>query len=57
MIAHARGNGVCFAGVKPNVATIVVAVLVGAMVGLVSSFVPAYNASRGNIVEGLRHIG
>ena len=37
--------------------TIVVAVLVGATVGVVSSFVPAYNASRGNIVEGLRHIG
>jgi len=57
MIAHAPGIGLFFAGVKPNVATIVVAVLVGAMVGLVSSFVPAYNASRGNIVEGLRHIG
>jgi ABC-type antimicrobial peptide transport system permease subunit len=44
-------------GVKPNVATVVVAVLVGATVGALSSFVPAYNASRGNIVDGLRHIG
>jgi putative ABC transport system permease protein len=57
LIAHAPGIGLFFAGVKPNVATIVVAVLVGATVGMVSSFVPAYNASRGNIVEGLRHIG
>jgi putative ABC transport system permease protein len=57
MIAHAPGIGLFFAGVKPNAATIVVAVLVGATVGLLSSFVPAYNASRGNIVEGLRHIG
>jgi ABC-type antimicrobial peptide transport system permease subunit len=35
----------------------VVAVVVGAAVGAVSSFVPAYNASRRNIVDGLRHIG
>ena len=28
-----------------------------AVVGFVSSFVPAYNASRIDIVEGLRHIG
>ncbi len=57
LMAHAPGIGLMLAGVKPNVATIVVAVLVGATVGVISSFVPAYNASRGNIVEGLRHIG
>jgi putative ABC transport system permease protein len=57
MIAHAPGIGLFFGGVKPNLATIAVAVLVGATVGVISSFVPAYNASRGNIVEGLRHIG
>ena len=57
VLAHSPQMGLFFAGVKPNVATIVVAVLVGATVGLVSSFVPAYNASRGNIVDGLRHIG
>jgi putative ABC transport system permease protein len=57
LIAHAPGIGLMMAGVKPNVATIVVAVVVGAAVGAVSSFVPAYNASRGNIVDGLRHIG
>ncbi|MGH9498110.1 MAG: ABC transporter permease [Terriglobales bacterium] len=57
VLEHAPGLGLMLAGAKPNLATILVAVLVGATVGLVSSFVPAYNASRGNIVEGLRHIG
>jgi ABC-type antimicrobial peptide transport system permease subunit len=33
------------------------ALLVAALVGFMSAFVPAYNASRMNIVEGLRHIG
>jgi len=57
MVAHAPGIGLMLAGVKPNVGTIVVAVVVGAAVGALSSFVPAYNASRRNIVDGLRHIG
>jgi len=43
--------------VRITLPTMLIAVLVGAAVGLVSSFVPAYNASRRNIVEGLRHIG
>lgn len=34
-----------------------VALLVAAIVGLVSAALPAYNASRTNIVDGLRHIG
>ncbi len=57
LMSHAPGIGLMMGGVKPNVATVVVAVLVGATVGALSSFVPAYNASRGNIVDGLRHIG
>ncbi|MGO9127735.1 MAG: ABC transporter permease [Terriglobales bacterium] len=57
VLSHSSQMGLFLAGIKPNVATIALAVLVGATVGLVSSFVPAYNASRGNIVEGLRHIG
>ena len=57
LLAHSSAMGLFLTGVKPNVATIAVAVTVGALVGLISSFVPAYNASRGNIVEGLRHIG
>ena len=57
MMAHSPQMGLFLTGVKPNAATILVAILVGATVGLISSFVPAYNASRRNIVEGLRHIG
>ena len=57
LMAHAPGIGLMLAGVKPNLATILVAVFVGAAVGMLSSFVPAYNASRRNIVDGLRHIG
>jgi putative ABC transport system permease protein len=37
--------------------TILVAVAVAGMVGLLSAFIPAFHASRLNIVEGLRHIG
>jgi putative ABC transport system permease protein len=37
--------------------TMLVSLLVAATVGFVSGCLPAYNASRTNIVEGLRHIG
>jgi putative ABC transport system permease protein len=45
------------AGMNTSVSTLVTALGIAAAVGLVSSFLPAYNASRGNIVSGLRHIG
>jgi putative ABC transport system permease protein len=56
-MAHFSPAAFLFSNLKMSAPTIAVAVLVGATVGLLSSFVPAYNASRGNIVEGLRHIG
>jgi ABC-type antimicrobial peptide transport system permease subunit len=37
--------------------TMVLSLLVAASVGFVSGCLPAYGASRTNIVEGLRHIG
>ena len=37
--------------------TILVAWCVAALVGFISAVVPSYNASRLNIVDGLRHIG
>jgi len=40
-----------------TVPTMLVALLIAASVGLLSASLPAYNASRVNIVEGLRHIG
>jgi ABC-type antimicrobial peptide transport system permease subunit len=49
--------GLFLTGVSFSLPMVLVAVFVGATVGLVSSFVPAFNASRRNIVEGLRHIG
>ncbi len=57
MMAHSSQGGFLFTNMKMSLPTILAAVAVGAAVGVVSSFVPAYNASRGNIVEGLRHIG
>jgi len=57
MMARSPQMGLFMTGVTINWPTMLVAVLVGATVGLVSSFVPAFNASRRNIVEGLRHIG
>jgi putative ABC transport system permease protein len=57
VMARSPQMGLFLTGVSFSVPMVLVAVLVGATVGLASSFVPAFNASRGNIVEGLRHIG
>jgi putative ABC transport system permease protein len=45
------------AEMKVTLPTVFVALLVAATVGFISGCLPAYNASRTNIVEGLRHIG
>lgn len=45
------------AGIKVTGPTLLVSLLVAALVGFLSAFVPAYRASRLNIVDGLRHIG
>jgi putative ABC transport system permease protein len=42
---------------KVTLPTMVLALFVAATVGFLSGYVPAYGASRTNIVEGLRHIG
>jgi putative ABC transport system permease protein len=57
VMARSPQMGLFLTGVTFSLPMVLVAVLVGATVGLVSSFVPAFNASRRNIVEGLRHIG
>ncbi len=54
---HSSAGGMFFAGVKVSPGTMAIALLVAAFVGFVSAIIPAYNASRINIVEGLRHIG
>jgi ABC-type antimicrobial peptide transport system permease subunit len=42
---------------KVRGATAGLSLLVSLVLGLVSGYLPAYNASRMNIVDGLRHIG
>jgi putative ABC transport system permease protein len=42
---------------KVNVPTAGLSLLVALTLGLVSGYLPAFNASRMNIVDGLRHIG
>jgi putative ABC transport system permease protein len=44
-------------GMKVTIPTMCVSLLVAATVGFISGCLPAYTASRTNIVEGLRHIG
>ena len=56
MAASPQG-GLLFQNLKVDIPAVLMAAAVGAVVGVVSSFIPAYNASRQNIVEGLRHIG
>ena len=50
-------NGTFFGGFKVNGPTFFAALAVAALVGFISAIFPAYQASRRNIVDGLRHIG
>ncbi len=53
--SHQSAGFFPIASVTP--ATVLVALTVAAMVGLLSAAFPSYHASKMNIVEGLRHIG
>jgi putative ABC transport system permease protein len=55
-IVGARMGGFIGA-LKVDGPTMLVALVVAAMMGFISAVIPSYNASRLNIVEGLRHIG
>jgi len=57
LIAHAPAAVGIATGMVVTVPTMLAALLVAASVGFISACLPAYNASRMNIVEGLRHIG
>jgi putative ABC transport system permease protein len=46
-----------FGNFHVTAASIVISLLIAALVGFGSAFVPSYHASRMNIVEGLRHVG
>lgn len=56
-MAHSP-QGAFFVGMQKQwIHTLAPAWILAALVGLVAAFIPAYNASRTGIVEGLRHIG
>ncbi|PYX58576.1 MAG: hypothetical protein DMG76_08290 [Acidobacteria bacterium] len=50
-------TGGMMGALQVSLPTILVAWFVAALVGFISAVVPSYNASRLNIVDGLRHIG
>ncbi len=56
MISHNPQAGF-FQGIVVNPPTMALALLLAGMVGFLAALVPSYNASRVDIVEGLRHIG
>ena len=57
LMARSSQAGLFMAGMKVTAPTLLVALMVAGLVGLVSTFLPSYNAVQGNIVDGLRHIG
>jgi putative ABC transport system permease protein len=57
LVAHSPAGIGIPGGLKTTPLTMVAALMVAAAVGFISGCLPAYNASRTNIVEGLRHIG
>lgn len=56
-MAHSSSGGLFLTGMKVTFPTFLVALMVSAVVGLLSAVVPSYHASREKIVEGLRYIG
>jgi putative ABC transport system permease protein len=57
MFAHSPEASGFFVIMSVSPATVLVAMVVAGMVGLLSAAVPSYHASQINIVDGLRHIG
>jgi putative ABC transport system permease protein len=56
-MSHAPGMGLFLSGMKVTPATLLLAIFIAGMVGLMSAIVPAYHAAKIDIVEGLRYIG
>ncbi|MBZ5652113.1 MAG: FtsX-like permease family protein [Acidobacteriia bacterium] len=57
IVSAMASQGGMFTGMKVTPITILVSLLIAALVGFVSSFIPSYHAAKVNIVDGLRHIG
>src|SRR5437868_1701660 len=56
-MAHSPQGGLFLAGIKVTPLTMLVALAVSGMLGLISAMVPSYHAAKVDIVEGLRYIG
>jgi putative ABC transport system permease protein len=56
-MTHAPGMGLFFSGMKVTLPTLLLAIFIAGLVGLLSAIVPAYHAAKLDIVEGLRYIG
>jgi len=56
MVAHSPQGGM-LGDIHVTVPTLLVALLVAALVGVISAIIPSYRASQLNIAEGLRHTG
>jgi putative ABC transport system permease protein len=56
LIGEARGVAVPFA-IRLSTQTMVVAMIVASLLGILSSLLPSYHAARKNIVDGLRYLG
>ena len=57
VLAHAPGMGMFFGGMKVTPPTLLLAIFVAGVVGLLSAVFPAYHAAKLDIVEGLRYLG
>jgi len=56
-MSHAPGMNLFLSGMKVTPPTLLLAIFVAGMVGLLSAIFPAYHAAKLDIVEGLRYIG
>jgi putative ABC transport system permease protein len=56
-MAHSPQGSMFLNGMNVTAPTLLLSMAAAAVVGVASSFLPAYHASRQNIVAGLRHIG
>jgi putative ABC transport system permease protein len=57
VMAHSASAALILNGLRVTLPTVLLALMVAALLGLASSAVPSYNASRKNIVDGLRYVG
>src|SRR5271166_3484606 len=55
-MSHAPGMSLFLSGMKVTPSTLLVAIVVSGMVGLLSAVFPAYHAAKLDIVEGLRYL-